>query len=166
MITLALTNTCCMIKKYTLLFVTFSLLLTASAQEVISTQGDSYSNSDTNIDFTIGEVVINTVSTVSNDLTQGFHQTNWKFVSLEDLAPTFEVSVFPNPSSSVLNIKAVAFEQVSFVLYDVNGKLVAENMLTSELTSIEVSHLSTGNYTLVLKNDSHLLKTVKLIKSL
>ena len=30
------------------------------AQEVVSTQGDSYTNSSGSIDFTIGEVVINT----------------------------------------------------------------------------------------------------------
>lgn len=155
-----------MTKKYTLLFFSFFLLLTATAQEVISTQGDSYSNSSANIDFTIGEVVINTVSNASNDLTQGFHQTNWKFVGLEDHAPTFEVSVFPNPASSLLTIKAVAFENVTYMLYDANGKIVSQDKLTAELTSIPVSHLATGNYSLVLQHEQQLLKTVKLIKSL
>jgi hypothetical protein len=62
--------------KSTLFF--FSLLTTISvtAQEVVSTQGDSYSNSSGSIDFTIGEVIINTGTDGTNDLTQGFHQTN------------------------------------------------------------------------------------------
>ena len=60
-----------------------SLLLTtlsAIAQEVVVTQGDSYSNASANIDFSIGEVIINTGTDGTNDLTQGFHQTNWNFV--------------------------------------------------------------------------------------
>lgn len=43
-------------------FVLFSLIATisVSAQEVVSTQGDSYTNASGSIDFTIGEVIINT----------------------------------------------------------------------------------------------------------
>ena len=60
----------------------FSLFatLSVSAQEVVSTQGDSYSNASGSIDFTIGEVIIDTGTDGTNDLTQGFHQTNWNFV--------------------------------------------------------------------------------------
>jgi hypothetical protein len=47
-----------------------------SSQEVVSAQGDSYSNTSGSIDFTIGEVVINTGTDGNNDITQGFHQTN------------------------------------------------------------------------------------------
>jgi hypothetical protein len=45
--------------KTTIVF--FSLLTTfsVSAQEVVSTQGDSHSNASANIDFTIGEVIVN-----------------------------------------------------------------------------------------------------------
>ena len=59
-------------KKHTL--VLFSLLATGtvSAQEVVSTQGDSYSNGIGSIDFTLGEVVIATGTDGTNDLTQGF----------------------------------------------------------------------------------------------
>ena len=66
-------------KKNTL--VLFSLLATGtvSAQEVVATQGGSYSNTSASIDFTIGEVIIATETDGTNDITQGFHQTNWNF---------------------------------------------------------------------------------------
>jgi hypothetical protein len=69
-------------KKIT--FVLFSLFatLSVSAQEVVATQGDSYTNARANIDFTLGEVIIATGTDGNNDLTQGFHQTNWNFVGL------------------------------------------------------------------------------------
>jgi hypothetical protein len=73
-------------------FVLFLLLstLAVSAQEVVVTQGDSYSNASGNIDFTIGEVIINTETDGNNDLTQGFHQTNWNFLGVEDHSPSYE----------------------------------------------------------------------------
>ena len=46
--------------KITLVLFSFFASLAVSAQEVVSTQGDSYSNASANIDFTIGEVIIDT----------------------------------------------------------------------------------------------------------
>ena len=150
----------------------FSLLYatTISAQEVVSTQGDSYSNSNAGIDFTIGEVIINTGTDGSHDLTQGFHQTNWNFLGVEDFAPDYEASIFPNPTSDVLNIKTSSFENVTYTLYDAQGKLVLQSILAAEVTPIQVSHLAPGAYSLQLtfeegKKSASKSKTFKLIKS-
>ena len=146
--------------------VLFSLLttLSVSAQEVVATQGDSYSNASGNIDFTIGEVIINTGTDGSNDLTQGFHQTNWNFVGLEDHSPSYEATIYPNPTSEVLNIKTSTFENVTYTLYDAQGKLVMQDILSAEQTPIQVSQLAPGSYSLTLNNQTQNLKTFKLIK--
>lgn len=151
-------------KKHT--FVLFSLFATisVSAQEVVSTQGDSYSNGSANIDFTIGEVIIATGTDGTNDLTQGFHQTNWNFVGLEDFAPNYEATIFPNPTEDVLNIRTSTFENVTYTLYDAQGKLVMQNNLSAEQTPIQVSELAPGSYSLTLNNETQNLKTFKLIK--
>jgi hypothetical protein len=150
----------------------FSLLYatTISAQEVVSTQGDSYSNANGSIDFTVGEAIINTGTDGTNDLTQGFHQTNWNFLGVEDNAPNYEASIFPNPTSDVLNIKTSSFENVTYTLYDAQGKLVLQSILAAEVTPIQVSHLAPGAYSLQLtfeegKKSASKSKTFKLIKS-
>lgn len=137
-------------KKHTIVF--FSLIATwsVSAQEVVSTQGDSYSNASGSIDFTVGEVIIDTGTDGSNDITQGFHQTNWNFLGLEDHAPGFEVIVFPNPTSDVLNIQSGTFENVTYMLYDAQGKVVLQEKLAGELTPIAVGHLAPGSYSIEL----------------
>ena len=154
-------------KRHTLLL--FSLLATGtvSAQEVISTQGDSYSNASANIDFIIGEVIIDTGTDGTdgtNDLTQGFHQTNWSFVGLEDFARDYEAIIFPNPTEDVLNIRTSRFENVTYTLYDAQGKLVMQDILSTEQTPIQVSQLAPGSYFLTLNNETQNLKTFKLIK--
>lgn len=147
-----------------------SLILVAalhvSAQEVVATQGGSYANSDTKIDFTIGEVIINTGSNGTIDLTQGFHQTNWKFSSLEDAKPSWIVTVFPNPASDILTIQTADFENISYTLYDETGRVVLKDQLLVETTSVQVNQLAAGTYSLVLSNQQQPLKTFKLIKTL
>ena len=151
-------------KKQIFLFATFFATFAATAQEVVSSQGETYSNVNGSIDFTVGEVIINTGSNGTNDLTQGFHQTNWNFLGVEDFAPDYQATIFPNPTQEVLNIKTSVFENVTYTLYDAQGKLVMQNILSAEQTPIQVSQLAPGSYSLTLNNETQNLKTFKLIK--
>ena len=150
--------------KRLLLFGALTLSLNSLGQDVVSTQGDSYTNASGSIDFTIGEVVINTVTDGTNDITQGFHQTNWNFLGVEDFAPNYEAIIFPNPTEDVLNIRTSAFENVTYTLYDAQGKLVMQDKLSAEQTPIQVSQLAPGSYSITLNNETQILKTFKLIK--
>ena len=151
-------------KKHALVLFSLFATIYVSAQEVVATQGESYSNASASIDFTIGEVIINTGTDGTNDLTQGFHQTNWNFLGLEDFAPNYEAIIFPNPTQEVLNIRTSMFENVTYTLYDAQGKLVMQNILSAEQTPIQVSQLAPGSYSLTLNNETQNLKTFKLIK--
>lgn len=152
-------------KKNTLVLFSLFAGISVSAQEVVATQGDSYSNASANIEFTIGEVVINTGTDGTNDLTQGFHQTNWNFVGVEDHAPSYEAIIFPNPTEDVLNIRTSTFENVTYTLYDAQGNLVMQDILSAEQTPIQVSQLAPGNYSIILNNQTQNLKTFKLVKT-
>lgn len=150
-----------------LIITALTLLGTCSiwSQEVISSQGDSYSAAGASIDFTIGEVVINTVSAGGNDLTQGFHQTHWYFASIEDLAPEWNVQVFPNPMGSVLTIQTGSPENMNYSLYDAQGRIVRQGNLISPETEVDVQTLAPGAYELRLANEqSALLRNFTLIK--
>ena len=151
--------------KKSIILITLSSALTTTAQEVVATQGESYSNTSAQIDFTIGEIIINTESNGVNTLTQGFHQTNWNFVGLENHEPEYEATIFPNPTSKILNIRTSAFENVTYTLYDAKGKLILQDKLSSEQTPIQVSQLAPGNYSITLTNEIQNLKTFKLVKS-
>ena len=146
----------------TLIVIFFPLI--TFGQEVISSQGNSYTNSNLNIDFTIGEVIINTETDGTHYMTQGFHQTNWFFSELENHTPSYEAIIFPNPTEESLNIKTSTYENVVYMLYDAQGNLVMQNELFEEQTSLKVSHLAPGKYSLVLNNKTEKLKTFKLIK--
>lgn len=140
-------------------------LLTSFAQEVVSTQGDSYSNADGSIDYTIGEVVTFTGTDGNNDLTQGFHQTNWNFVGLDDHAPDLHVSVFPNPVEHTLTIRTDDYAGIQYQLIDNRGRIVRTNELDKTETSIDVKDILPGAYSLQLTGQNQQnLKSFKLVK--
>lgn len=144
------------------LFATFVVF----AQEVISTQGDSYVNANGSIDFTVGEVVIDTGTDGNNDLTQGFHQPVLSSVGLEDHMPGYEATIFPNPTDHVLYIRTTLYQGVSYQLYDAQGKILQQQALSSTESSLEVSQLPVGHYFLVLiDKDQNKLKTFNLLKN-
>jgi bacillolysin len=152
-------------KKNTLfLFFIFSTFI-FSAQQVVSTQGDSYTGAAAKIDFTVGEVIVNLATDGTTTLTEGFHQTSWNFVSLENHVPTYEASIFPNPTAEILNIKTADFQGVTYSLYDGMGKLVLRDKLSSQQSAVQVSQLATGKYALILRSENQKLKTFQLIKT-
>ena len=151
-----------------LLFSLLSLLIVnSSAQVVIATQGNSTSNSDGSLDYTIGEVVITFGTDGFNDLTQGFHQTTLKLVTVEDLQVDLLLDIYPNPATEQINIHLENFEPgYSFKLYDALGKLLLTEPLLSSNKVIPFNSYSTGLYFLVFtKGENEKLKTFKIQKS-
>jgi len=153
-------------KKKLLPIGVFLLAASANAQEVISSQGNSYSNATHTIDYTIGEPVTATVSNGTNDLTQGFHQTNVTITRIEDLDVNISVNLFPNPTSEFVNLTVEKFDGVTLRLFDVAGKQLKQVPLNSTQTSISVLEYAEGTYLLTLENKaSKKIKTFKIIKN-
>ncbi|NVK63273.1 MAG: T9SS type A sorting domain-containing protein [Flavobacteriales bacterium] len=139
---------------------------TSVGQTVVSTQGDSYETATGSVSFTIGEVVIDTGTDGSTNLTQGFHQTNWNFIGLDDHDVDYVANIYPNPTSDILNVEVIKFENVSYAMYDATGRIVAMGDLSDLITQIDVQNLESGSYQLELSDEQNeRLKTFKLIKN-
>ncbi len=134
------------------------------AQDVIGTAGDSYSTTAGNIDFTIGEVVINTVTNGTEDLTQGFQQPSWTYAGVYDFVDDYSAVIFPNPTIDVVNINSPEFAGVTFTLQDAAGRIVLVGNLTDVNTTLDFSVYATGTYSITLSKQGENLKTFKLIK--
>ena len=56
-------------------------------------------------------------------------------------------SIFPNPTQSVINLRAdITFLDSEYVVYDITGKIMVKGKITSEMTTIELGNLSGGLY--------------------
>ena len=153
--------------KVLIFTLTSVLYFNCFSQQVISTQGNSSSNSAGTLDYTIGEVVVTFGSDDSTHLTQGFHQPIFFFFNIENIELSFEVSIFPNPAIDQLNIQFTEIKKVSrFDLYDASGKLLSTKLITNYSMSIPFSKYETGVYFLsFISPNNELLKTFKVQKS-
>lgn len=152
-------------KKITAIIFYLGVAGSILSQEVISSQGSSYFNSAGTLNFTLGETVIETGTNGTIALTQGFHQSSWNFLGIEDLSPQYRVSIFPNPTSDYLYLETDDFENVVYEMVDVKGSTILRNELQANQTALNVAHLSPGNYTLHLYRAAEPLKIFKLIKT-
>ena len=151
-------------KKIPIVLFTIFIPYIISAQEVIASQGDTYSNSNAILTFTIGEVVINTETDGSSVVTQGFNQTNLDLVNINNLAPPDPMLVYPNPSPGQFNISYNDYEGVDYTLHDAAGRLVQNGQLLSDNHTIDISLLAKGLYTLTLFDKAITVTSQKLIK--
>ena len=135
-------------------------------QEVIGSEGATFSNGAGSLSFTLGEVVISTENSASADLTQGFHQSNLTVTGLTDFFTTIEISVYPNPTQEYVNISTSEFENLEFQLSDISGKLLQIGSTLTKQTSLDLSAYERGTYVLSIqsKESASTIKSYQIIK--
>jgi len=135
-----------------LLLILFSLPMIGFGQilspSVVSSSGASYSNGGVIMDFTLGEIVIETFSNNANILTQGFHQGIIKIVlSVSDI--DIKTKIYPNPTTNFIIIELEKNVNADILVYDINGKIVIKDKLNDEQQKqLDFSFLNQGNYLL------------------
>lgn len=135
------------------------------SNEVISSAGETHTNSAVSIDFSIGEPSIETISNGSNILTQGFHQTQFLYINLAEIEDSINVISYPNPVVEELTIEIPNNEQtLELLIYSMDGKLMGSFQI-KETLKINFSKYTPGTYIISLKNNTELIKSYKIIKS-
>ena len=154
-------------KTITLFVIVLLMGSVVCAQEVISSVGASQTAAEIEVSWTLGELVIETISAGSNTLTQGFHQSKLTVTSVQGVHfVEIELDVFPNPSHDFVIIQ---FEELvdgaAYSLFDVTGKVIERKLITSTRTVIHLENYSSGQYILKLTKDfKKPLKTFQILK--
>ena len=149
------------------IFITCCLFITSNiySQEVIATAGCNSENSNGILCWTIGESIIETYENTDQILTQGFHQSNLTVTAVqEDPLIEFEIAAFPNPATDYLNLQVDEFNNLSYQLYDLNGRLLEQNDIQNNKTEISLTNLPSSTYILRVLQKGKELKTFKIIK--
>jgi hypothetical protein len=119
-----------------------------TSPSVISSSGNSYSNGGVNMDYTLGEIVVETQTNSTTILTQGFHQGVLKVnTSVDNI--DIKTKVYPNPTTNFLIVELEKNVNADILVYDINGKLVLKDKLNDEnQKQFDFSFLKQGNYLL------------------
>ena len=119
-----------------------------TSPSVVSSSGDSYSNGNVIMDYTLGEIVVETHTNSTTILTQGFHQGILKVnTSVENI--DIKTKVYPNPTTNFLIVELEKNVNADILVYDINGKIVIKDRLNNEQQKqLDFSFLKQGNYLL------------------
>lgn len=89
--------------------------------------------------------------------------TNETEVSVGNTPKAIIAKVYPNPAVSQLTVQVDNNSVKQLVVYSLNGQVVAQQTVTSDVTSIDVSRLASGTYVLQMIGEEQ-SETIKFVK--
>ncbi len=79
-----------------------------------------------------------------------------------------KVNIFPVPTKNILNIKITgnteAHDNLKYTIININGSEIKNGFLESDLTTVKVSGLPIGLYSVIIKTDRRIVEVIKFIK--
>jgi len=140
----------------------------SATPSVIASDGDHINAGSFHLDYTVGEVVIETVYGDSLTLTQGFHQPNLMLISGIDELPELTVKVYPNPTAGQLQIRTSSeTPSLHWQLTNTNGQVLIQSKTatTSPSETLDLANFPAGTYWLIFRNpENRIFKSFQIIK--
>ena len=122
--------------------------------------------------YSVGQVVYTTNTGTNGSVAQGVQQPYEISVTLgiDKKTINLELSVYPNPTTNYLTLKTEDNVNLSYQLYDMQGKIIENKEITSNNTIISMEALPKATYFLKVTKDNHPdsyreVKTFKIIKN-
>ena len=131
------------------LFLCFPLFIfgQVTTPTVITNSGGTFSHSSVIMDFSIGELAVQTLQN-NEILTQGFHQGDLK-VTTAVVNLGIKTKIYPNPTTNFIIVELEKNVNADILVYDINGKIVIEDKINDENEKqLDFSFLKQGNYLL------------------
>ncbi len=156
-----------------LIFMVVALAMThlaisqTASLELISSSGDSFSNTTYQLDWSVGECVTATHSAGNLVITQGFHQNPYEITTEIDLFPKIKMTVYPNPISNLISLKVESskVESLRYTITDLSGKVLQTSEIKSDLEQINFSSYAVGTYLISISQNKQFLKSFQIIKN-
>jgi hypothetical protein len=138
------------------------------AQQTIPASGGEATGSGGTSSYSVGQLVYSTNTGSNGSIAQGVQQSIELFTlsNPELTALTLTAVTYPNPTSDyiVLALKNSNLTGLSYVLYDLQGRIVSKGIIQQENTAIAMQKLVTGVYVLKVIQNNQALKSFKIIK--
>lgn len=137
-------------------------------QQPVSAGGEA-TGSGGNSSYSIGQIAqnysIGSNGSVAEGLQQPFEISTLGFDNFPNI--NLEIAVYPNPTTNNITLKIGDFsvENLSYQMFDVTGKQIANEKISNPKISISLENQSSGIYFLNIQDINKTLKTFKIIKN-
>jgi hypothetical protein len=157
-------------KKNYLILLGLTIPLFTNAQEAIPSSGGNASGSGGSVSYTIGQVVYSTNTGTSGNITLGVQQP-YEILIISGVEEAknilLECSAFPNPVTEFLKLKIDNYksENLSYQLYNMNGKLLKSKKVEGNEIIILMENFAPSTYFLKVTDNNKEIKIFKIIKN-
>lgn len=144
--------------------------LAGLAQEAISASGGNASGSGGSVSYSVGQLVYTSNTGTSGSVAQGVQQPYEISVMTgieETKGITLQCSAYPNPTAGHLKLKVENYktDNLTYRLYDIDGRLLENKKIDGDETSISMETLTSSAYFLKVISNNKEIKTFKIIKN-
>lgn len=164
-------------RAYRLIF--FIILFMGNSSCVVGQQntvasGGLHTGTGGSVSFTLGQIDYINLSSPTALITQGVQQPFELFIIATDIPIVIdrspEFTLYPNPTKdyTVLHVKYSLIKSMSYVLYDILGRVVARQRLINVRTTIRMDNMPSAVYILTVIDDSNnkVITQFKIVKIL
>ncbi len=140
------------------------------AQTSFNSTGKNTSGSDGSVSYSVGQVVYTSSTGINGSVSQGVQQP-YEISVVTAIEKTkginLSVTAYPNPTTDFLQLKIENEEikDLSFQLYDLQGKLLRSEKITSNQSSINMGNIISSTYFLKVISGNKTIKEFKIIKN-
>jgi len=139
------------------------------AQESVNATGSDASGSGGSVSYSVGQAAYQTHTATNGSVVQGVQQPYEISVVTgieEAKGINLSVTVYPNPTTNYLQLRVESekLKDLSYQLYDKNGKLLQNEKISGNQTSIDMSNLISATYFVKVNQGNKEVKIFKIIK--
>ena len=139
------------------------------AQQGTNTGGTEAKGDGGAASITVGQVDYISLKGAGGTISQGVQQAYSIEVlqGIEVAAINLSATVYPNPSSDfvMLSIDNMKLLDMSYAVYDFEGKLLGKQTITEDITKINLITFNKGIYLIKISEKNNEVKTFKIVKN-
>jgi len=144
-------------------------LMGLQAQKSVNSTGGNASGSGGSASYSVGQAVYTSNTETGGTVAQGVQQPYeiWVETTIEEAKGiNLLVTAYPNPTTDYLTLRIDEFDisDLSYQLYDMQGKLLRNEKITSNQTRIVMSNLAPATYSVKVVQGNKEIKTFKIVK--
>ena len=151
--------------SWSLFLATLSVGFLQAQQSAVASGGNASGVGGT-VSYSVGQVLYTTASGVGGSVAQGVQQP-FEIAVVLDLEEA-KGTVYPNPTSGTvtLQIENYDIQNLSYTIFDLSGRIIANNKISNKQTFISMENLASATYYINIMKLNKELKVFKIIKKL